>query len=292
VQRSEWTPQTFIEAGQFTEIAGSRFFSVATGESSRQFSVVYLHGIPSWSWLWRHVLPETALWTKSIAIDLPGFGVSERRTDGSFQVPDLAESVELLLDRTVGYSEPVSLVAHDFGALVGAELVGRNPDRYRNLVLTNTSLRTESWLGGGPLRVLSVPGLGQLSMWLARPWMLQLAMLPFVADSAARTGPAFDGYWFPFRRAFGQNLARFYQQRPVQADDFERLRDVLRSFSGRTLICWGALDPAFTTEEVDDIRSLLPKYPESIVFEHASHFLPEDRPAALGRCIRAFLANE
>jgi haloalkane dehalogenase len=288
--RAEPTPDSFVCSGQFIELDGIRLFTVRTGESSVAFPVIFLHGIPSWSWLWRHVLPVTGTLAQSIAVDLPGFGMSDELPDGSYQVRDLAETIERLLDIVVGESTPVSLVVHDFGALVGAELVSRSPNRYRSIVVTNTSLRSTGWMGGGPLSILSIPGIGHLSMALAQPWMLQMAMRPFVAEPGGRTGPAFDGYWYPFRHGFGQNLARMFQQQMVEPADFEHWRAALGAYTGEVLVCWGALDPTFTTHELADLCSIMPGA-QVTTFSHASHFLPEDRPRALGRRIRKFLAE-
>lgn len=282
--------EELVRCGHRSNVEDRELFWLAAGEGGDHVPLLFLHGIPTWSWLWRNVIPVTGKLTRSIAVDLPGFGMSEQIRDHDYRVATLASTIEGFLDDVVGPDRPVSLVVHDFGALVGAELIARAPARYPKLVVTNTSLRSGAWVGGGPLRILSVPWLGQLSMWLAQPWMLRLAMAPFVVDPDARSGLRFDGYWFPFRHGFGQTLARFYQQRPVQPDDFIRWREALSNYPGDALVLWGARDPAFTLYEMNDIESLLPRS-EAMIFDHAGHFLPEELPGSVGRRIRAFLAG-
>jgi haloalkane dehalogenase len=282
------TPEAMVDQGNWSSTNAHQLFWIMFGENVDSMPVVYVHGIPTWSWLWRNVLQTTATYTRSIAVDLPGFGMSSQARCSS--VGQMAESIEALIDQEIGTGAPVALALHDFGALVGAELISRAPKRFPKLVVTNTSYRAEAWLGGGPLRVLSVPGAGQIAMWLARPWMLSLAMYPFTSDPSARSGNAFAGYWYPFRRGFGQSLARLFQQRPVSSGDFDRWREALKAYPGATLILWGANDPAFTLVEMSDILGLSPAA-DSLVFEHANHFLPEERPFAVGRRIRAFLAD-
>ena len=288
---SDVTPRELIDAGQRTTVDGMDVFWVSAGDPRERHPVVFLHGIPTWCWLWRNVMLETGAVTRSIAVDLPGFGMSEYSAEQDFRIATLAETVEQFLDQVVGAGARVTLVVHDFGALVGAELIARAPGRYSGLILTNTSLRAGAWSGGGPLLVLSVPWLGQLSMLLARPWMLRMAMRPFVTDPEARSGNRFAGYWYPFEHGFGQSLARFYQQRPVEPGDFDRWRTALAEYTGRCLILWGGRDPAFTVSEVNDLLSLLPDA-ETMIFDNASHFLPEEHPRAVGRRIRTFLERE
>jgi haloalkane dehalogenase len=286
----EPTVERFVESGNWTPVSGADLFWVEAGSSAGSPPVLFLHGIPTWSWLWREVVPITGSDRRSIAVDLPGFGRSSRTENLDFRVTALAESIEQFLDEEVGPGEPVSLVAHDFGALVCCELLCRSPDRFPELVITNTSLRPESWTEGGYLRILSVPYLAELAMWLAKPWMLRLAMRPFVADPGGRAGHRFEGYWYPFDHGFGRALARLFQQKAVVTEDFDRWRTALTEYEGRALIAWGARDPAFTISEMADLFSLASRA-ETIIFPSASHFLPEDAPQSLGRRIRAFLAG-
>lgn len=252
--------------------------------------VLFLHGIPTWSWLWRNVIPETGLEHRCIALDLPGFGLSDKSPRHSFRLPALAETVESFMDAVSGPGQEVNLVVHDFGALVGAELIARDPKRYPCLVITNTSLRPEAWAGEGILRLLGIPYLGDFAMMVARPWMLHFAMRPFVADPRARTSERVAGYWYPFTAGFGSSLARLYRERPLERGDFERWRRALQEYSGNSLIAWGERDPAFTLTEVEDIQGLLSEARYQ-GFENASHFLPEERPLALGRRIRTFISG-
>lgn len=284
-------PAAFESRGSFIDVDGGRLFAVSIGESIQQ-PIIYLHGIPTWSWIWRQVMDITALQRWSIAIDLPGFGRSTLDKQRSFDVSTISRLVEQAIDRLIAETFRPVLVAHDFGVLVAAELVSRDPSRYSAVVLTNSSLRAEAWTGSGwgidLLAPLRVPGLGQLSMAMARPWMLRWAAGPFVSDPVDPEW--FGGFWYPFEHGFGQSLARFYQSRPVRPDDFERWRSALTEYAGRSLVVWGGRDPAFGPRELEDIKSVL-KEPRIMVVDRASHFLMEDRPRVLGRAINAFLTE-
>jgi haloalkane dehalogenase len=104
--------------------------------------VLLLHGTPSWSYLYRKMVPPLAeAGLRVVAPDLPGFGRSDkpaRREDYSYQglVDWMSEVVEAL------DLQDVNLFAHDWGGLVGLRIVAAKPDRFARLVLANTGLPT------------------------------------------------------------------------------------------------------------------------------------------------------
>lgn len=288
----ERTPSEFAAGGSVIHLDGARVFYIETGRPDSASPVVFLHGIPTSSWIWRNVIPAMPENRRSIALDLPGFGLSSLDADRPFTIATITALTEQAINQLLGSESRPVLVAHDFGGLVASELITRSPDRYPKVVFTNTSLRPTAWIGSGwridLLTPLRIPWMGQLSMILARPWMLRLAASQFLIDPADPDW--FAGYWYPFERGFGQSLARFYQSRPVSVADFDRWRAGLPGYNGQSLLVWGRRDPAFGMSDFSDIRQLLGG-PEVLVLDNASHFLMEDQPGALGRRISAFLTT-
>jgi haloalkane dehalogenase len=105
--------------------------------------VVLLHGEPSWSYLYRTMIPVlTAAGLQVVAPDLVGFGRSDKpteRTDYTY-ARHVEWMRELLFDR-LGLHE-ITLVGQDWGGLVGLRLVGEHPDRFARVVAANTMLPT------------------------------------------------------------------------------------------------------------------------------------------------------
>jgi hypothetical protein len=93
------TPEEFERMGQITDVTGTHLFSVSAGADTDRATVLFLHGVPTWSWLWRNVLYETGQFTHSIAVDLPGFGPTGAWSNHSFRVTALAETLERFLDQ-------------------------------------------------------------------------------------------------------------------------------------------------------------------------------------------------
>jgi haloalkane dehalogenase len=105
--------------------------------------VVLMHGEPSWSYLYRTMIPVlTGAGLQVVAPDLVGFGRSDKPTERSDYT--YARHVEwmrqLLFDR-LDLSE-ITLVGQDWGGLIGLRLVGEHPDRFARVVAANTMLPT------------------------------------------------------------------------------------------------------------------------------------------------------
>jgi len=106
-------------------------------------TVLLLHGEPTWSYLYRHIIPPlVAAGHRCIAPDLVGFGKSDKLTDRfayTYQA-HLDWLREIVFDRLD--LNDITLVCHDWGGLLGLRLLAEHPDRFRRVVATNTSLPT------------------------------------------------------------------------------------------------------------------------------------------------------
>ena len=104
--------------------------------------VLLLHGEPSWSYLYRKMIPIiTAAGYRAIAPDLVGFGRSDKpaeRRDYTYQRH--VDWAQAWLERL--NLERITLVCQDWGGLIGLRLVANNPNRFARVVTANTGLPT------------------------------------------------------------------------------------------------------------------------------------------------------
>lgn len=275
----------YLDGGRAVAVADRCLFLIELGTGE---PVLFLHGIPTWSYVWRDVLPPVARERRCLAPDLLGFGHSAKPRGAHFGVTAQADLIAGLLDG-LGIAE-VALVAHDFGALVAAELTARQPARISGLVLSNTSLRRRSWRAGAPLSLLRLPLVGEAALWLARPWMLKVAMRRYVADRERLTGDVTAHYWWPFAHGYKRVLLALAREGWASGDAFHRWRQALRSYGGPALVVWGARDPTFGLDEAADVQGLLPQARLELL-PGANHFLQEDQPETFARLITGFLAQ-
>ncbi|MFB6311659.1 MAG: alpha/beta fold hydrolase [Salinirussus sp.] len=134
--------ETWREAQATVEVDVDRHtFDVAYHESGAGDTVtVFLHGIPTWGFLWREVIDAVG---HAVVPDLPGHGYTRHRSEGGFDrsVKAQTEYLEAILDK-LGLGT-VQLVAHDIGGAVALRLAIES-DRVDRLVLSNATCY-DSW---------------------------------------------------------------------------------------------------------------------------------------------------
>jgi pimeloyl-ACP methyl ester carboxylesterase len=117
---------------------GEPGFSTRVLRSGRGAPVLLLHGSPDSASEWRPVLESLGDSAACFAPDLPGLGASdEPPLSFDYSRPANEQFVQDLLD-ALGIQEPVVLVVHDIGGVIGVPWAARNHERIRGLVITNT----------------------------------------------------------------------------------------------------------------------------------------------------------
>jgi haloalkane dehalogenase len=114
---------------QSVTVLGKRMAYVAMGEGA---PIVFLHGNPTSSYLWRDVMPEVAGVGRCLAPDLIGMGDSEK-LDGHYSFDLHSRYVEGFVDALVGPDAPVVLVIHDWGSALGFDWARRHASRVRGI---------------------------------------------------------------------------------------------------------------------------------------------------------------
>ncbi len=106
--------------------------------------VVFLHGNPTSSYLWRNVIPHVEPEGRCLAPDLVGMGDSGKAPAGSYRFVDHARYLDAWLD-TLGLGNNVTLVMHDWGSALGFHWARRHPERVGGLVYMEALVRPVTW---------------------------------------------------------------------------------------------------------------------------------------------------
>jgi haloalkane dehalogenase len=106
--------------------------------------VVFLHGNPTSSYLWRNVIPHVARAHRCLAPDLVGMGESGKAPAGSYRFVDHARYLDAWFD-ALGLTSGVTLVVHDWGSALGFHWARRHPDLVRALVYMEAIVRPLTW---------------------------------------------------------------------------------------------------------------------------------------------------
>ena len=106
--------------------------------------VVFLHGNPTSSYLWRNVIPHVEKFARCLAPDLIGMGDSGKAANGSYRLVDHARYLDAWF-AALGLTKNVTLVMHDWGSALGFYWTYRHPERVKGLVYMEAIAKPWSW---------------------------------------------------------------------------------------------------------------------------------------------------
>lgn len=127
-------PADFNYPSHYAEVFGSNMHYVEAGEGD---PILFLHGQPTWSYLWRNVMPELEGQGRLIALDLIGYGLSDK-PDIAYEVTDHIKYVEQFIEQ-MGLRN-ITLVIHDWGSFFGFHYAMRNADNVRGIAFMEAVL--------------------------------------------------------------------------------------------------------------------------------------------------------
>jgi haloalkane dehalogenase len=114
---------------------------IDTGEGE---AVVFLHGNPTSSYLWRNIIPHIEGSRRCLAPDLVGMGSSGKAKNSSYRFVDHARYLDAWFD-TLGLRENITLVVHDWGSALGFSWAQRHPERIKGLAYMEALVRPVTW---------------------------------------------------------------------------------------------------------------------------------------------------
>lgn len=257
--------------------------------------VVMLHGNPSWSYYWRHLVLGLRDRYRCIVPDHVGMGLSDKPDDAAYRytLRSRVDDLDVLLDK-LGIAGPVTLAVHDWGGMIGMGWAMRHAEHVKRFVVLNTAMFT-------------LPDAKPM------PWQLTLGRDMKLGALLIRGFNAFSGGASHFgverrmpadvRRAYVApydtwanriSTLRFIQDIPLREGDPAWS---LVSEAGRRLpdfadhpafVGWGLRDFVFDKHCLDEFRRAWPQA-EVRAFDDANHYVLEDKHEVLVPAIRAFL---
>ncbi len=106
--------------------------------------IVFLHGNPTSSYLWRNIIPHLESSGRCLAPDLMGMGESGSSPNGSYRFADHSALLDQWFE-DMGLTRNVTLVIHDWGSALGFHWAKRHPDRVKGLVYMEAIVRPVTW---------------------------------------------------------------------------------------------------------------------------------------------------
>jgi haloalkane dehalogenase len=257
--------------------------------------VVFLHGNPTSSHLWRDVLPRIAAGRRLIALDLIGMGASGK-PDIDYTLPEHIDHVDAFLD-ALGLDEIV-FVAHDWGAAICLELLRRHPDRIAGIAVMEGHLRPlHSWAEFDPggretFRRLREPGTGE-RMALEDNFLIE-KLLPTALRR--RLSPVnLEVYRQPYPDPSSRRpLLQWTREIPIGGQPehsttiLNEAWEHLRTSAVPKLLIHATPGAVVTASTVQLCRRSLRNLTVTDIGAGA-HFLPEDRPAEVADAVNRWI---
>jgi haloalkane dehalogenase len=253
--------------------------------------VLLVHGTPTWSFEWRHVIRGLAPSQRVLALDHLGFGLSTRPTDAAYTPEAHAARFREAVSRLLP-DGPLTLVVHDFGGPIALDWALDHPDRLRHLVVIN------SWMwpfDDDPLmRRRAALAAGALGRFLYRRVNAsQRLIMPSAYGDRRRLTPAIHRQYLEvFPDADSRERVLFaLAQALLGSSAFYRTLWARRERLAAvplTLI-WGMRDSAFQPPILDRWLATFP-HARPVRIAEAGHWPHEEAPEAVVAAVREALA--
>lgn len=280
----------FPFAPHYLEIDGRRLHYLDEGHPGE--TILCLHGEPSWSYLYRKMIPPLSAAHRVLAMDFFGFGRSDKPAERE------AYSFQMHHDTLVAFLDAlaltdITLVVQDWGGLIGLAVAAEQPDRFRRLVIMNTGLPTgDQPMGKAFLR------------W--REFAARVPNLPIgriirggLAHPERVPAEVIAAYEAPFPDAsYKAGAAVWPLLVPIQPDDpgaaeLRATRQALSQWHKPTLVLFSDRDPI--TFGLDKFfRELIPaaRQQPAVTIHDAGHFLQEEKGEEIAQHILEFIASK
>ena len=266
----------------YTDVDGVKIHYRSAGNGP---TILLLHGWPTSSFLYRDIIEKVSTKYRVIAMDLPGFGQSDKRLEDSYSfryhtrvLNGFLKNLEL---------DQVTLGVHDMGGPIGLYWMIKNMDKVDRLILFNTLIYPKFSFMVKLFALATVaPG---IKTALISPWGIKRSMKFGVYQKSKLTDDIIRNYQAPFAsQADRQLLIKTVQRLSMQA--YGEIAKSLPSFKGPVQILYGEKDKILP-DVARTMRKAKVDLPQARIksYAHAGHFLQEDVPEELSQEILDFM---
>jgi haloalkane dehalogenase len=271
---------------KYRKFEGLRLAHVDEGKGP---PVVFIHGEPTWSFLWRKVIPPIRdAGYRCIAPDLPGFGRSDKPIDVEWYTYDRHTASVATLFAELKLRD-ATIVVHDWGGPIGLRVAVEQPDRVGRMVILDTGLftghqkMTDSWLAFRELAQRSED--------------LPVAFLVRAGCKSILSANVVAAYEAPFPNPGAKAGARAFPLIVPTSPQMEgaatgqRVLEELAADPRPKLIIWGEGDPILPIESGYRFARAIGADIDHVI-KGVGHYLQEDAGHQVGRMIASWLKRQ
>lgn len=238
--------------------------------------ILLLHGFPDTSHLWRHVTPLlVSAGFKVIAIDQRGFGQSDAPENVDAYTIDKIAADAVAVLKTLGVTEKVGLVGHDWGAFIGWFLCLKNPALFHAFVAVSVGhplayrhSGPAQWLKGWYIWMFQIPGLAE--------WIFSANNYKALRDISKESVDAEQRVASFSRKGRLTAALNWYRANFTKLLTYRFAKNTVP-----TLGIYSVNDVALTEKQMTDSQKYMSAKWEYFRVEESSHWIPLDDPAQL-----------
>ena len=265
---------------RFVEAGGVQWHYVEAGAGE---AVVFLHGLPESWFSWHHQIDEVSREYRVLAVDLKGYGQSDKR-DGDYTAQGVANELIALFD-AIGLEE-FSLVTHDWGTVIGDHVVSTAPDRIIKYVRMEAPVLKVEPANHPQFELFRNQELATSIMADARTFVTTVYEPRTVQEISDED---MEGVIREFSRpGVAEAVPRYFRDFTMESEEVRRERFGKMTFP--VLVLQGEKDPAQPLWYFEGIEEVFPDVRLQIV-EDAGHFTELEKPDDVSKAILDFLGE-
>ena len=279
-------PPDYPFDSHYQDVSGYRLHYLDEGEQASQ-AILFLHGVPTWSYTFRKIIPACTLaGYRVIALDLPGFGLSDKA------IPKNIWSLDWLVTIVGDFINRINirgsvLFAHDWGGIIGLLLASSNKELFSGIILCNSLL---------PVSGMRIPLLFKLWRLFARcSPVLPLGHIVNMGSNRNLTQNERRGYGFPFGSEIEKRAIRILPRLLPIGSGYPGYKEIEKAWT--RLAGW--TKPVLTLfSDGDSItrggeKIIQGRIPGALKQNHlilrGGHFVQEDAPSEISYAIIEFM---
>jgi pimeloyl-ACP methyl ester carboxylesterase len=261
-------------------------YSIAYTSSGEGEVVLLVHGITTYSFIWRKIVPLLDQKYRVLTIDLPGCGNSSKQLERKYSIKNHAHLLKSFVEK-LGI-EKFHLVGHDVGGGACQIFAVHYPELLYDLTLINT-VAYDFW-PVQPIIAMRTPIIRQFAMATLDFGALRMIVRRGLYHPEALTTELMDHFWAPMKTREGRK-AFLHFAASLDNNDLTEISDALRKLSLPVLIIRGDGDPYLSGLIAEKLAENIP---ESILVKIATggHFIQEDEPQLIAEEMLQFFQRQ
>jgi haloalkane dehalogenase len=251
--------------------------------------LLFLHGNPTWSFLYRDLIKPLRRRFRCIALDYPGFGRSQPSASYGFKPDEHAHIVQSFIERLD--LRDISLMVHDWGGPIGLGAAGRCPERFASLIIGNTMawpvngdkhMEQFSKMMGGPV--------GKFLIYNANAFVN--FMIPYAMKTRKPSKAVMDAYRGPFKIKASRRPMHVFPQQILAAREYLKTVEagLVKLKHLPVLIVWPDKDIAYRDVELARLKMHFPTS-RVVMLEGIGHYIQEEVPERLTAQIERWMES-